>query len=526
MNRVLIVDDDAGVRAGLEIHFRRQGWEVRTASQAAEAVAKFRRDPAPLVVTDLRLSAEDAADSGMAVIAGVRAIAPATAVILLTAFGSVPSAVEAMQAGACDYLMKPVAFPHLLAVAERLLAARRDSAGAARGEPAPDAPALGSPSGPGVTAATAAAPAGAGAVVRQGLQRARQAAQAGADVLIEAESGAGKEVWARYLHASGPRRDRPFIAVNCAALPDTLLESELFGYVRGAFSGATAAKPGKFELADGGTLLLDEIGEMPLGLQPKLLRVLQQREVDRLGDTRPRPVDVQVIATTNQGLAALVAEGRFRADLYYRLRVVPLRIPPLRERREDIAALAELFLRRYAPQAETRGTAGGPLRLAPELMAQLTAWPWPGNVRELENFIRRAVALATGPVIGLEALEEEETLGPLPGMAPAESTGTTAVAEPGPGITPGLTWHEAERQLITATLAATGGNRTHAAQRLGISLRTMRNKIRAYQLPPRAPAQPPFSGHSLRPPRDGFGDRQRLAANGQEVSEVPRELAL
>lgn len=462
MNRVLIVDDDAGVRAGLEIHFRRQGWEVRTASTAAEALAKFRQDPAPLVVTDMRLAGDGDApgETGLDVIAGVRAVAPQTAVILLTAFGSVPGAVQAMRAGACDYLMKPVAFPHLMATAERLLAAPAEAA--AQAVPAP-------------AAAPVAPPEGASAAVRRGLQRARQAAQAGADVLIEAESGAGKEVWARYLHASGPRRNRPFVAVNCAALPDALLESELFGYVRGAFSGAAAAKPGKFELADGGTLLLDEIGEMPLGLQPKLLRVLQQREVDRLGDVRPRPVDVQVIATTNRSLAALVAEGRFRADLYYRLRVVPLAIPPLRERREDIPALAEFFLRRYAAP----GT-GSP-RLAPELVAELQSRHWPGNVRELENFIRRAVALATGPVIGMEALEWDEA------AALAPPPPSPAAAEPAAGgLRAGLSWREAERQLLAATLAATGGNRTHAADMLGISLRTIRNKIREYQLPPRA----------------------------------------
>lgn len=486
MNRVLIVDDDAGVRAGLEIHFRRQGWEVRTASRAEEALAKFRHDPAPLVVTDLRLAAEgeEAGNSGMAVIAGVRALAPQTAVILLTAFGSVPSAVAAMRAGACDYLMKPVAFPHLLASAERLLQTSAEAA-AARSEPAPaltarPAPIAGSAGAP---AARPLPPGGGGCLaVRRGLERARQAAQAGADVLIEAESGAGKEVWARYLHASGPRRERPFVAVNCAALPDALLESELFGYVRGAFSGAATAKPGKFELAEGGTLLLDEIGEMPLALQPKLLRVLQQREVDRLGDLRPRPVNVQVIATTNRSLAALVAEGRFRADLYYRLRVVPLTIPPLRERREDIAPLAEFFLRRYAPAAAPQ--------LAPELMARLLTRPWPGNVRELENFIRRAVALATGPVIGLEALEDEEPGGDGWAADPGAERRAGAPAFPGPAAAaataPGISWHEAERQLITATLAATGGNRTHAARMLGISLRTMRNKIRAYQLPPRA----------------------------------------
>lgn len=440
--RVLIADDDAGVRAGLEVNFRRQGWEVAAASGVAEALAKFRQAPCPLVVTDMRMPDGD----GMEVIRGVRARAPETAIVLLTAFGSVPDAVEAMRAGACDYLIKPASFAQLMATAERTMGGRREA-----------------------LAETSII--GNGPAMTRLRERARQAAATDSDILLEAESGTGKELLARWIHGASRRRGGPFIAVNCAALPETLLESELFGHARGAFSGADRAKPGKFELAQGGTLLLDEIGEMPLSLQPKLLRALQEREVDPLGATAPVAVDVRVIATTNRALRAMAEEGRFRADLYYRLHVVPLRLPPLRERREDVAALAAHFLRKHGP-AEAEFT--------PELLAALAQRDWPGNVRELENFARRALALAAGPRIGLEALEEEA---PAPGASPA-----LPGERPGRGgeLRPGLSWREAERQLLEATLAATGGNRTRAASMLGISLRTIRNKIREYQLPPRS----------------------------------------
>jgi transcriptional regulator with GAF, ATPase, and Fis domain len=252
--------------------------------------------------------------------------------------------------------------------------------------------------------------------------------------------------------------------VNCSAFPDNLLESELFGHVRGAFTGANNPKPGRFELADGGTLLLDEIGEMPLSLQPKLLRVLQEREIDRLGDTRTLSIDVRVIATTNRSLRALVDAGQFRADLYYRLHVVPLTIPPLRERREDILPLAEFFLRKHEPPAQR-----GMYSVSPELAAQLESQTWRGNIRELENFMRRAMALASGTTLGLQPNEAGDTI-------PTDNTAS---------FRPGLTLQEMERQLVERTLEATGGNRTRAAELMGVSLRTVRNKIREYGLPAR-----------------------------------------
>src|SRR6266849_82956 len=324
---VLVVDDEAGMRAALEANFRRDGWDVTTASGAGEALAKFRRMPCPLVVTDVRMPDGD----GLQVMQGVREMAPSTAVIFLTAYGTVTDAVQAIKEGACDYLMKPVSFDRLREAAERVLAvAGKATKGKQQNSPSLEL-------------------IGHSPVFLRLLDRVRQVARTAADVLIEAESGTGKELIARMIHRASARREGPFVAVNCSAFPDHLLESELFGHVRGAFTGANTSKPGKFELANGGTILLDEVGEMPFELQPKILRVLQEREVDPLGGTRTVPLDVRVIATTNRSLRASIAGGEFRADLYYRLNVVPLSIPPLRERREDIGELAAHFLRKYAP---------------------------------------------------------------------------------------------------------------------------------------------------------------------------------
>jgi transcriptional regulator with PAS, ATPase and Fis domain len=283
-----------------------------------------------------------------------------------------------------------------------------------------------------------------------------------ADVLIMAESGTGKELLAQFIHRTSARRNNPFVAVNCAAFPDALLESELFGYVRGAFTGAVASRPGKFELASGGSMLLDEVSEMPASLQPKLLRVLQEREVDRLGDTRPLRVDVRVIATTNRDLGSLVEEGRFRADLFYRLDVVPLTLPPLRDRREDIPELVEHFIHKHAPPSRA-------IRPSEELLRRLIEYDWPGNVRELENVVRRILVLSSGPVAGVEVLEGREL---------ADRKTTSACYPP-----EGVTLRDMERQLLERTLEATGGNRTRAAEILGVSLRTVRNKIREFGLP-------------------------------------------
>jgi DNA-binding NtrC family response regulator len=440
MNRVLVVDDEAGMRAALEAHFVRRDWRVDTAANAGEAFEKFRRVLHPLVVTDIRMPGAD----GFSVMRQVRTLAPHTAVILLTAFANVPDAVTAMKGGACDYLVKPVAFEQLEQAAERIMAQARTQAEAADGMVG---------HAPGWLRA---------------LDRARQAAASSADVLVEAESGTGKELVARLIHRLSPRRDHAFVAINCSAFPETLLESELFGHARGAFTGAVAAKAGRFELAHRGTLLLDEVGEMPMTLQPKLLRVLQEREFDRLGDTKSVHVDVRVVATTNRTLSEMVREGKFRADLYYRLNVIPLSLPPLRERPEDIRELAEHFLRLYAPPGRT-------LRLTAEFVQRLEAHNWPGNVRELANCLRRAVALSTGLEIGREALDDS------PWAEVRENAQQDCKGDD--RLRAGVSLENMERKLVEMTLEATGGNRSRAAELLGVSLRTVRNKVRNYGLP-------------------------------------------
>jgi DNA-binding NtrC family response regulator len=434
MKNVLIVDDEPAMCAALEANFRRRGWRVQTAGGVGDALAKFRLMPAALVVTDMRMADGD----GLQVMQGVRGYLPETPVILLTAYGSVPNAVQAIREGACDYLQKPVSFEELEATAERFLIAEERAPGTFEGV-------------------------GESTAFRAVVARAQRVALTDADVLIQAESGTGKELLARLIHHASTRSSGPFVAVNCSAFPENLLESELFGHMRGAFTGASATKPGKFELADGGTLLLDEIGEMPLSLQPKLLRVLQEREIDRLGDTRSVPVNVRVVATTNRMLHDLLQNGEFRADLYYRLNVVPLTIPPLRERRQDILPLADFFLRKYEPK-DRRGV----FQLGAEFAAQLELHDWPGNVRELENVIRRALALSTGLMLGPQHLESQGV------QAPAGRIGA---------LQSGVTLHEMERRLLEKTLEATGGNRTRAAELMGVSLRTVRNKIREYGLP-------------------------------------------
>jgi len=439
MNNVLIVDDEAAMRAALEANFRRRGWLVRTAAGVEEALAEFHNTPTALVVTDMRMPDGD----GLQVMEGVRTFVPDTPVILLTAYGSVPDAVQAIKNGACDYLQKPVSFEQLEAAAHRVLAMREGKAEAGD-----------------IFEGVAKS-----ATFRSVIARAYRVAQTAADVLIEAESGTGKELLARLIHRASSRRDCPFVAVNCSAFPESLLESELFGHVRGAFTGANTAKPGKFELAHEGTLLLDEVGEMPMSLQPKLLRALQERQIDRLGDTRPLDVDVRVIATTNRSLRAQVEAGAFRADLFYRLHVVPLSIPPLRERPEDILSLAEYFVRKHA-----EGGAADGYEISAEFAAQLERHCWPGNVRELENVIRRSLALASGKKLGPQTLE---------------ALNTGANSEKSSGVKPGVTLQEVERQLLEATLDATGGNRTKAAELMGVSLRTVRNKIREYGMPSR-----------------------------------------
>ncbi len=443
---MLIVDDEAGIRTALRMNFQRNGWEVETASGVDSAAQILERREFHLVVSDMRMMDGD----GLDVMDSVRRCSPQTAVILLTAYGNVPDAVKAMRSGAFDYQTKPISFEQLEEAAGRVMQKSRPSAG--------------------VRQTDTHMIVGRSPQVQRAIDRARAAALTDADVLVEAESGTGKELLARFIHEASSRSQKPFVAVNCAAVPEHLLESELFGHARGAFTGATNAKPGKFELANGGTLLLDEIGEMPLNLQPKLLRALQEREFERLGETRTVKVDIRVIATTNVNVAGMVAEGKFRSDLYYRLNVIPLSLPPLRDRSGDIELLAHHFVEKFAAQARLPV-----VKLTPEFIERLKSHDWPGNVRELGNFMRRVCSLHPGVELDGDCFDQEFQ---------GKAKSTPAVMD-FPAMAAGAPIRVLERAHLEKTLAMTQGNRTQAAEMLGISIRTMRNRIREYGLPPR-----------------------------------------
>jgi DNA-binding NtrC family response regulator len=450
---VLVVDDEPGMRTALRANFQRYGWHVETATGVRDAARAVELTSFDLVVSDIRMRDGD----GFEVMCSVLKNSPTTAVILLTAFGSVPEAVESMRSGAFDYLTKPVSFEQLQAAAARVMKRMNEKTVSDK---------LSNKTVHAEIVSTGIV--GRSPLLLQALERARAAASTDADVLIEAESGTGKELLAKFIHQSSDRSRKPFIAVNCAAVPEHLLESELFGHAKGAFTGAFAAKAGKFELADGGTLLLDEIGEMPLNLQPKLLRILQEREFERLGETRSTHVNIRVIATTNASLGLMVEQGRFRSDLYYRLNVIPLSIPSLRERSDDSPALARYFADRFGVESDC----AAPL-LEESFIERLQAYNWPGNIRELANFMRRVLSLHKGVSIDADCFYKEfQPLGKMQAASPAMPA-------------PGTPISVLEKMHLENTLALAHGNRTHAAVMLGISLRTMRNKIREYGLPPR-----------------------------------------
>jgi DNA-binding NtrC family response regulator len=435
---ILVVDDEPQMLIAVNETLRRKGYAVTAAASGVEALCRMKEKSFQLVITDMRMPEV----SGIDLLRRVRTVTPHTPVILLTAYGTVENAVEAMKQGAFDYLLKPFSSDSLERVVKRALASGSHPDDRVSHDIVTQDPEM--------------------SLV---IESACRCAASSATVLIEAESGTGKELLARLIHSRSARRLNPFVAVNCAALPENLLESELFGFEKGAFTGASASKPGKFELAHRGTLLLDEIGEMASILQAKLLRVLQEKEVDRIGGKDPVKIDVRIIATTNRDLQSLVREGEFREDLYYRLNVVPLAIPPLRRRQGDIPLLADFFCRRYGKEFGKEG-----FQCAPDAIAELMRHSWPGNVRELENVIQRALALSSGPLITALDL--------------SLAVGTQANPQEGPvGALPvGTTMRDMERQLIQRTLDGTGGNRTKAAKMLGISLRTLRNKLNEFGL--------------------------------------------
>ncbi|MFH1057387.1 MAG: sigma-54 dependent transcriptional regulator [Pseudomonadota bacterium] len=450
--KVLIVDTDLELAKTLAGYLSRINHQVRVAANGPDALAALSDDPAfDLVITALNLPGAD----GMEILRRVKRHDPATPVVILTSQGSVRHAVEAMREGAADFLLKPVTVELLEELSSRMLkpGAAPGESGGRRGRPI-------------VTQDQR---------MKRLLEMAKAVADSRATVLVSGESGTGKELFARYLHENSSRAGAAFVAVNCASLPEGLLESELFGHEKGAFTGAIAKKPGKFELAHGGTILLDEISEMAPALQAKLLRVLQEGEIDRVGGKRPVPVDVRVVATTNRDLKEHIEKGEFREDLFYRLNVIPLKVPPLRERPSDVLLLADHFLAHYAVENGKPG-----LKLGEAARRAIVAHPWPGNVRELQNTMERAVLLTPGPEVTPADLLFEDHL---PDLAESLEAMTTASAAAAGAENLGLppTLREAEKMLIMRALDQTEGNRTHAAKVLGISVRTLRNKLNEYK---------------------------------------------
>jgi len=446
-HHVLVVDDEPAQRQVLAGFLRKRGYRVTEAAEADAALTIVARETVDLVLSDIRMPGR----SGAELLDEVRALNPEVPVILMTAYGTIASAVDAMKRGAADYLTKPIDLDELEILVGRALERRalesenRELRRALEGRYRLE----------GLETSNAR--------MAEAINTAARAAASRATILIRGESGTGKELLARAIHYASPRRQKPFVAVNVAALPETLVESELFGHERGAFTGADRERRGRFELADGGTLLLDEIGDLPRATQVKLLRVLQERAFERLGGTRTITVDVRVIAATNRDLEAAVRDGSFREDLYYRLNVVTIELPPLRERREDIPLLVEKFVARFA--AEAGRTIEGVSR---EALDQLVRYTYPGNVRELENIVQRAVVLARGPRITTADL-------PLHVGAP-----------PGEGRGEGTTFVERvaafERRLILEALERAQGVQTRAARELGMSERHLRYKLKKYGL--------------------------------------------
>lgn len=472
--KILVVDDEQNMRIALFEALSRAGHDVAVAENGRMALEMIEKKQPDLLIADIKMPEMD----GIELLRRVKELLPDLPVVIITGFATVDTAVEAMKQGAFDYILKPFPVEVIEETVARVFTSRAILPGQA-GLPAPKA----------VTSAagrTEKPIIGKNPKLLQLMARAKSVASSKATVLILGESGTGKEVFARYLHQESERRDAPFVALNCAALPEGLLESELFGHEKGAFTGAIVTKKGKFELADGGTLLLDEIGEIPLHLQAKLLRVLQEEEVDRLGGRAPIKIDVHVVATTNRDLEEAVQAGEFRQDLYYRLNVIPLKLPALRERPEDILLLADFFVNKYANQY------GKPVKkLSPAAAERFMEYQWPGNVREMENLVERAVLLSFGellepwdfwddvePPASAASQQEMET------VSSAGASGETVVeaANTSAAIDVGMqTLKDVERQMIFQALEKTDNNRTHAANILGISVRTLRNKLHEYR---------------------------------------------
>lgn len=442
--RILVVDDESGIRDGLRVSLEQLGYDVETAESGERALYQFKKNPGiSFVISDYKMPGMD----GFDVLKEIKKQSPDTPVILMTGFGSIHHAVEAMQRGADDYLAKPFSFADLEKIIDKRLPHKGETH--AIDDSAP------------LKILTQ------NANFLAALSKSERAAKSSAPILIEGPSGTGKELLARQIHVWSTRRDRPWVAVNCAALPGGLLESELFGHEKGAFTGAIERKPGKFEQADGGTILLDEIGELDPLLQAKLLRVLQEGELDRLGGRKPTKIDVRVIATTNKNLERLVAEGKFREDLFFRLYGVRFELPALKDRPDDIPLLANEFIQRQI-SIQNR-----PLKFAPGVLEHLQTLPWPGNIRELERAVERAAVLSDSGQIGIEHFEFTAPIA----KAPAQSVWVQPVTDDAAS----RSIREMERDIILKALEAHQGNRTHTAKALGMSLRTLRHKLKNYR---------------------------------------------
>jgi nitrogen regulation protein NR(I) len=452
---VLIVDDELNIRRVLAAMLKREGYEVTTAADGEQALAVLLKTPVQVMVTDLVMPRL----SGLELLQRVALQYPDVPVIIITAHGTVDSAVAALKAGAFDYVTKPFEQEELKKVIAK--AARAHELETQNLHPSEgDRPPL----------------VGQSAAMRQVFDMVARVADSPSTVLVTGESGTGKELVARELHRGSSRRDKPLIKVNCAAMPKDLVESELFGYEKGAFTGAVGSKPGRFELADGGTLFLDEIGEVPLEMQVKLLRALQESEFERVGGIKTIRVDVRLIAATNRDLKALIAEGRFREDLYYRLNVVPIALPALRERKEDIPPLVAHFIEKYNRRLGKRVE-----RVEDEAMQLLLGYSWPGNIRELENLMERSVLFADGPAILATSLPDSlrekgpaqvpvAAMGPLGAIAAPSGASMKQIVR--------LAQDELERELIAKALDETGGNVTRAAKKLQISRKSLQVKMK------------------------------------------------
>ncbi len=454
MARVLVVDDEVNLRKVLAAMLRKEGYEVAVAADGEQALADLEKNGADVVVTDLVMPKV----GGMELLKNVNASQPDVPVIIITAHGTVDSAVEAIKLGAFDYITKPFEQAEIQAVVAK--AARTHAANQQNVK---------------ADGRTRASIIGESTQMQDIFKIIDKVADTPSTVLITGESGTGKELIATALHDGSSRRDKPLIKINCAAIPKDLMESELFGYERGAFTGAVTSKPGRFELADGGTLFLDEIAEIPVEMQVKLLRALQESEFERVGGIKTTRVDVRLVAATNRDLHKEVESGTFRKDLYYRLNVVPIVLPPLRDRKGDIPKLVVHFVEKYNKRLNKKIEG-----VADDALAVLQAWPWPGNIRELENLMERVIVFADGPMLTAKDLPE-----PVRGGSAQAATGAEPGATPAVGALKDIVRQETakvEKDLIVKALEETQGNVTRAAKLLQISRKSLQTKMKEFGL--------------------------------------------